>query len=173
MKDLEEIRGRCRMVDGHWIWGGALRPDGRANIWAPNYTHGGRMETQAGPRAVWHANTGMPIPAGWRAYATCEGLACCNPAHIKCAPSANVYGRLARSGVLKGSATRILANRATNLARCRVDAATVAEIQASAETGVALAARLGLSMQVVSKARRGGYVVHGAATNPFAGLGAR
>ena len=170
MKNLEEIRGNCRMVDGHWLWGGSLRPDGRANIWAPDHTRGGVMGTQAGPRAVWHALTGEAIPAGWRAYSTCDEQTCCNPAHIACAPAAKVYARVARSGVLKGRANRILANRAINRKRATVDSADIAEIQASSETGVAIAARMGLSRQVVSKARRGEYRCLGAMANPFAGL---
>ena len=68
MKTLEEIRQRCVITDdGHWLWKGATRPDGRPNIWAPDYTRGG-MATQCGTRAVWHCSTEKAIPEGWRAY---------------------------------------------------------------------------------------------------------
>ena len=77
MKNLEEIRERCVITeDEHWLWRDALRPDGRPNIWAPDYTRGG-MQTQSGPRAVWHCSTGLPISAKWRAYGTCSEPTCC------------------------------------------------------------------------------------------------
>jgi len=172
MKDLEEIRGRCVITeDGHWLWRGSLRPDGRPNIWAPDYTRGG-MTVQSGPRAVTHCSTEQPIPAGWRAYGTCAETACCNPAHIACT-SEPAFGRwLAKTGIFKGKTKRILANRATARARSKLTPDLVREIQASPETGRALALRLGFGETLVSKARRGqSIVLRGAGM--FAGLGAR
>lgn len=171
MKDLEEIRGRCKLVDGHWLWDGSLRPDGRANIWAPDYTKGG-MSVQSGPRAVTHCSTGRPIPNGWRAYGTCEERACVNPAHVACT-SEEAFGRwLAKKGVYKGKAARILANRAIGRTRSHLTPDLIAEIQQSPETGVALSKRLNLLTSVVSRARRG-EVKCFAGTGVFTGLGAR
>lgn len=156
MRTLQDIQGRCVITeDGHWIWRGSLRPDGRANIYAPDYTHDGRMAVQSGPRAVWHCNTGKPIPAGWRAYGTCDEQACCNPAHVRCSTEADLGAWIARRGTLKGKTVRILANRATGRRIAKLSPALIAEIQASAESGVRLAKRLGLSTSTVSKARRG------------------
>ena len=171
MKNLEEIRGRCAMVDGHWLWRGSLRPDGRPNIWAPDYTRGG-MSVQCGPRAVTHCSTERPIPAGWRAFGTCDERTCCNPAHVKCTSEVAFGKEIAKSGIYKNQTSRILANRATALARSKLTPELVREIQASSETGVALAARLGFAKSLVSKARRGeSIVLRGAGM--FAGLGAR
>ena len=160
MRTIEEIMDRCVITDdGHWLWKGALRPDGRANIYAPNYTKGG-MTVQHGPRAVWHCHTGKPIPAGWRAYGICDEMKCCNPAHVRCTSDAEFGQWVRRTGKLKGQTARIFANRATLRKRSVVNPDLIFFIQTSDKTGVALAAELGLSKQVVSKARRGEYVIH-------------
>lgn len=170
MKTLEDIRQRCVIQDGHWLWRGSLRPDGRPNIWAPDYTKGG-MQTQCGPRAVWHCSTERPIPPNWRAYGTCDERTCCNPAHVRCTSEPD-YGRwLAEQGVYKGKTSRILANRAISRARSKLTPALIAEIQASPETGVALAARLNMGTSTISKARRGESLAFaGAGAGMFTGL---
>lgn len=172
MRTLEDIRERCVITeDGHWLWRGSLRPDGRPNIWAPDYTKGG-MSVQCGPRAVWHCSTGRPIPPNWRAYGTCEEKTCCNPACVACT-SEEAFGRwLAKSGKFKGQAKRILANRTTGRARSKLTPELIEEIQFSSETGVALAQRLGLGTSLVSKARRGEVKVF-QPLGMFSGLGAR
>lgn len=164
MKTLEEIRGRCVITeDGHWLWRGGLRVDGRPGIWAPDHTRGG-MQTQAGPRAVWHCSTGMPIPKGWRVYGACEEQTCCNPAHVRCTSETD-YGKwLVRTGLFKGKTRRILANRATARARSKLSPELIREIQSSAETGRALAVRLGLQETLISRARRGEVKVFQAAS---------
>ena len=169
MRTLDEIRGRCVIDDeGHWLWQGALNARGRPSIHAPDFTLGG-MRTQAGPRAVWHIKTGKAIPAGWRVFGTCDDPLCLNPRCMGCASSADLGARIAASGIYKGQAARILANRAINRARSLVDAALIAEIQASPETGVAVAQRLDLDPRLVSKARRG-ELRSFASAGPFAGL---
>ena len=172
MKDIEEIRGRCVVAeDGHWLWRGSCRPDGRPNIWAPDYTRGG-MQVQSGPRAVWHCITEAPIPANWRAYGTCSEPTCCNPAHVKCTSEADFGKWLARTGKFKGKTRRILANRAIGRARSKVTPGLILEIQASNETGRALARRLNLLETIVSRARRGEFAAFQSAS-PFTGLGER
>lgn len=171
MKDLEEIRGRCVLTeDGHWLWRGATRPDGRPNIYAPDYTYGD-MRTQCGTRAVWHCSTGRPIPNGWRAYGTCDEKLCCNPAHVDCASEEKFGKWIAERGNLKGVTARILANRATGRARSKLSPELIAEIQSSQETGLELSARLKISSSVISKARRGNAMAFRSAS-PFSGLGA-
>ena len=160
MKTLEEIRGRCVVTeDGHWLWRGALRADGRACIWAPDFTRGG-MQTQAGPRAVWHAHTGKPIPPHWRVYGTCGEQTCCNPAHVKCSSETD-YGKwLTSVGLFKGKTRRILANRAIGRARSKLTPELIQEIQSSTETGVALSLRLGLRTTLISRVKRGETKAH-------------
>ncbi|WP_019700411.1 hypothetical protein [Paracidovorax oryzae] len=172
MKTIEEIRGRCVITeDGHWLWKGTKRPDGRPNIWAPDYTHGGEMRTQCGTRTVWHCKTGRAVPAGWRCYGTCEEMSCCNPAHIRCTSEEDFGAWLQASGRYQGQIQRILANRAIGRARAAVTPEQIQYIQASAKTGVALALELGVSDSTVSKYRRGESIV--IPSGMFSGLGAR
>lgn len=169
MKTLEDIRGRCRIdADGHWIWTGAVRPNGRPTIHAPDYTKGG-MCAQCGPRAVWHCLTGRAIPPGHWVYGLCEEKLCLCPKCITCCTPDEFGHRLAESGAWKGKTNRILANRAIGRRRSRVTAELIAEIQASAETGLAIARRLNLSQTLVSKARTGQCTSH-AGGGLFAGL---
>lgn len=160
MKTLEEIRQRCVITeDGHWLWKGSTRPDGRPNIWAPDYTKGGQMRVQCGTRAVWHCATEKPIPKGWRAYGICEHKTCCNPKCVKCTSEAEFGAWLRRTGKYKGDVRRILANRATARSRSVLSPERIAYILASPKTGAELALDLGISEQTVSKARRGEAVV--------------
>lgn len=157
MRTLEEIKGRCVITeDGHWLWRGALRPDGRPNIYAPDYTiAGGAMRTQCGMRAVWHCIHREAVPAGYRVVGVCEEKTCCNPACIRCW-SEEAFGRwIRRSGAYKGQTKRILANRATSRGRSVLTPERIAYIQASPKLGYELAAELGISKSSVSKARRG------------------
>lgn len=161
MRTLEEIKGRCVVTeDGHWLWRGALRSDGRPNIYAPDYRRGGEMSTQNGYRAVWQCLHQKPVPQGCRVFGTCDEPTCCNPAHIRCASEKDFGQWVRRRGIYKGQTSRILANRAINRARSVVTPEMIAYIQASDKSGRALALELGVSDSVVSKARRGGYVAH-------------
>lgn len=170
MKNIEEIKGRCFITeDGHWLWRGAVRPSGRPNMVAPDYTRGG-MFTQCGTRAVWHCQHQKPLPKGWRVWGTCEELTCCNPAHVT-AGTPKAYGRWLRStDQLKGKTNRILANRAIGRKRSVVDPETIAYIQASPKTRAQIARELGISPAVAGKARRGEMTAFKSAS-PFAGLG--
>lgn len=157
MRTIKDIMGRCVITeDGHWLWKGALRPDGRPNISAPDYTRAnGDMRTQCGMRAVWHCVHQKPVPEGFRVYGTCDERACCLPGHIACTSEEDFGLWIQRKGIYKNQTSRILANRAIGRARAKLTADLIAEIQASLETGEVLATRLGLSTSTVSKARRG------------------
>ena len=174
MRTIEEVKGRCFVTDdGHWLWRGSVRPDGRPNIYAPDYsTKGGEMSTQAGPRAVWHMHTGKAIPHGRRAYVVCEHPTCCNPACIRCTGE-HERGRFARRiGRHKNSTRHIAANRAIGAKRAKLNAEQVLYVQTSTKKGIELAAELGVSRTTVSKLRRGGHIVtaSGSTANPFAAL---
>lgn len=174
MRTLEDVKGRCFITeDGHWLWRGALRPDGRANIYAPDFTRNdGEMVTQSGARAVWHIVNQKALPKGHRAYVTCAHPECCNPECIK-ATTSLMHGKFgSRMGRHKGSTKHIAANRAINAKRAKLTAEQVLYVQTSPKTGVALASELGVSTSQISKYRRGENVVTapGGAPNPFAGL---
>ena len=176
MRTLEEIKGRCFITeDGHWLWRGSVRPDGRPNIYAPDYSSKPGevvMTTQAGPRAVWHMHTGSAIPKTHRAYVTCGHPTCCNPECIRCTTE-HMRGQFARrSGRHKNSPRHIAANRAISAKRAKLTAEQVLYVQTSPKTGIELAAELGVGKSTISKLRRGQHVgtASGTTANPFAAL---
>lgn len=172
MRTLEEIKGRCVITeDGHWLWRGALRPDGRPNIYAPDYTRAeGDMRTQCGMRAVWHCVNQKAVPEGYRVYGSCDERACCNPAHIKCTSEVDYGAWLRRTGKFKGQTTRILANRAIGRQRAALTSEQITYVQTSEKTGIALAEELGVSTSILSKYRRGESIAVRAAGGMFSGL---
>ena len=174
MRTLEEVKGRCFVTDdGHWLWRGSVRPDGRANIYGPDYSaKGGAMATQAGPRAVWHMHTGQPIPDGHLAYVVCGNPTCCNPECIRCTTERSRGLFSQRSGRHKRNPNHLAANRAIGAKRAKLTAEQVLYVQTSTKTGLELAAELGVGKSTISKYRRGNNVVtaSGITFNPFAGL---
>lgn len=172
MRTLEEIKGRCVITDdGHWLWRGSLRRDGRPNIYAPDFTRaGGGLATQCGLRAVWHCVHQKPVPQGYRVYGACAEKACCNPAHIRCTSEVDYGAWLQRTGAFKGKTARILANRAINRHRAALTPEQIVYVQTSPKTGVALAEELGVSTSVLSKYRRGESIAVRADGGLFSGL---
>ena len=168
---LADVRGRCHIDDeGHWLWGGATS-DGYPRIWAPEYTlHAGAMRTQTGRRAVYHLKVGKAIPKGWRVFSTCGERLCLNPEHSVCEAVAKRGAKVAASGKLKGVIARIVANRATNQRRSKLTAEMVETIRTSKATGLALAAQLGISHQLISRIRRGRPTAFDAVGGIFTGL---
>jgi hypothetical protein len=169
IRTLNDIRDRCRVVDGHWIWVGAVSK-GQARVWAPDITNGGEMRSQPGPRAVWHAKTGEPIPKGMRVFCNCSEPRCINPEHIVCRTPEEQGGHVAASGKLKGLLTKIVANRKINQKRSKVTPEALDLILYSDLTGQEVSAETGICRSTISRIRRG---ESGIVSNPFAGLGAR
>lgn len=175
MKTVEEIQGGCRIneITDCWVWAGAV-DRGAPKVRAPDYTrHEGRMVMQNGRRAVWHMLNEKPVPPGMRIYGTCDCAICVNPEHIKCGTAKEWGKHCAASNRLKGDIKRVAKSRETGRARSVVNAEVIREIQQSPETGRQLAARLGISVQTVSKSRRGLLTSFQSIGNPFVGLGAR
>jgi hypothetical protein len=169
---LDDIKDRCHIDDdGHWIWKGALSDGKWPRIWAPDHTkEGSPMATQTGRRAVWHVSTGKAIPTRWRVFGTCEVDRCLNPAHMKCGTTEAWGAQLQKSGIYAGSIRRQAAARQTGRKRSVLTPETYMEIMGSNETGRALAARLEVSEQTVSKVRNGHLVCFDAAGGLFTGL---
>lgn len=152
---LDDIKARCVEQDGCWLWRGAMT-NGFPKIFAPDHTnHAGEKTSQPGKRAVWHVKTGKAIPKGWRVFGTCGNKACCSPQHINCQPEKEWGRQIAESGAWKGDMRRIIANRVHSRARTKLTPELIQEITTSRETGAAVARRLNLSKQTVSKARQG------------------
>lgn len=174
MTHLARIKDRCRIDEFTecWLWTGGKSEGKHPRVYAPDYTAcEGEMNTQTGMRAVWHAHTGKPIPKGWRVYhAMCKTHECLNPDHLACGPTSAWGKNLAAGGTWKGQPARIQANRAIGRARSVIKPGMALEIQQSDESGIAIAARLGISDAVVSNVRRGKLKAVLASGNPFAAL---
>lgn len=152
---LSDIRDRCHIEDGHWIWRGAVSAGG-PNIWAPDFTRlDGKKVSQRGPRAVWHVKTGKAIPNGWRVFKTCDEPMCVNPAHVECKPCVEWGKEMAESGRWKGNVRRIAASRATGRARSSLDAEKVMQVLSSDKSGLQLAKELGACRNAISRLRTG------------------
>lgn len=163
-RTIKEIKDRCEVEDGHWLWTGALSA-GLPNIYAPDHTSGG-MRSQRGARAVWHIKTGKAVPEGHRVFNTCREPLCVNPAHVECMPCSEWGEQVAQSGRWKGNAKRIAANRRTGRARSHLDPEKITRILVSDKTGNALAAELGACRSSISRVRAG----HPNAFTPVGGL---
>ncbi len=170
--NLEIIKNRCRVDDdGHWIWQGALSNGKWPRIFAPNLAKPGwPMETQTGRRAVWQMHTGMAIPDGWRVYGTCEYDQCLNPNCMKCGPASDWGQQLRVTQKYKGRANRQAASRSVGRRRSVLTEESYMEVLTSNESGRALARRLQVSEQTVSKARNGELVCFQPVGGLFSGL---
>ena len=153
-KTMKDIRDRCRMVDGHWLWAGALS-EGWPRVAAPEFTrHDGKQVSQHGRRAVWHIKTQAPIPQGWRVFGTCEERCCLNPDHLKCMPVADRGREVADSGKLRGNLKRVAAVRTAARKRSHLTLELIDLILTSPKTGRALTKETGLGRTVISKVRQ-------------------
>lgn len=170
---LQRIKDGCHIdeLTGCWIWKGAMSANRYPRVHAPDHGQGGAKRVQTGARAVWQAHTGKSIPPGHRVYHhKCQHEACLNPAHLACGPTGDWGRTVSQSNQWKGQPKRISANRAIGRKRSVVSLQTLQDIQASEETGRALALRLGLNESIVSKAKRGQLTSLQVLANPFAGL---
>jgi hypothetical protein len=169
IRTLADIRDRCCVVDGHWMWKGAFSKGqgGQTRIWAPDYTRGGVMYSQPGPRAVWHAKTGSAIPEGNRIFRTCCEVRCVNPDHVACQHVAERGKQIADSGKWKGVPARIVANRTTTQKRSTVTGEALELILKSDLVAREITALTGVGRTTISRLRRGDSPI---ATGIFAGL---
>lgn len=169
---LDDVNQRCH-VDADtecWHWRGALSDGKWPRIHAPNLSKPGEpMEVQTGRRAVWQLHTGRAIPKGHRVYGTCRSDDCLNPKHMACGSTTEWGQHKSKTGIHKTVTHRIGA-RKTGKARSVLTQETYAEVVQSTEPGIHIAKRLGVSMQTVSKARRGELLSFLPIGNPFSGL---
>ncbi|MFP5467912.1 MAG: hypothetical protein ACLGG8_10365 [Gammaproteobacteria bacterium] len=174
MKTVDDIKGRCVVdtITGCWIWRGAVSREGQARIWQYDF-NAEKMAALPGKKAMWYAVNQKPLPEGWRVYGTCNCQACMNWEHIKAGTTEQWGQHMSASGIHKGNMARTVAARRTGVKRSVMTAETLHEVLTSKETGRALARRLGISEQTVSKARTGRLIAFSPIASPFAGLGAR
>lgn len=145
---------------GCWLWRGNKGPAGRPLIYT--FCHDeGRKRIMSGPTAVWQI-AHREGTAGRTPYRTCRSMACVCPAHVAIANTRReMHGAIARLGILKGRpsgavrAATLRANRDHPNVQKAVPDHLVAEMlrTVGTETGVVVAARLGLSPRTVCKYR--------------------
>ena len=168
--NLEDIRQKCVMRDGHWLFRGAMSAGKWPRIWGPDLSKGGVMHAQVGRRLVWQLLTKQAIPEGHRVWGTCAESNCLAPIHCACGTTAQWGAYMTESGKHKESVPRKIARIAIARKRTSLTADQILEVQLSSETGLALAARLGVGKSVISKARRGEYLIARQAGGVFTGL---
>lgn len=167
----DDLKDRCRINDeGCWLWAGA-KSKGVPRIWAPDHTkHGGEKHTQTGRRAMWHVNTGKPIPNGWRVFGTCEEATCINPDHMVCRPVAEQGAKVAKSGKLRGNVRKIAASRATGRKRSHLTPDLISIIRTSPKSGLQLEREMGIDHRTISKVRTGKATAFAPVGGIFSGL---
>lgn len=183
MTPIERIKGRCTVdeITGCWIWKGATSNSNGGKFRQPrvhseDYTvdpSGQTKKTQTGNRAAWHAHTGKPIAPGHRVFkaACCTNGLRINPAHLQCGSTAEWGRSVAGKGIWRGVTERINANRLIGRKHAALTPEQVREIHASDDKGIDLADRLGVSAQIVSRARNQHMAyVRQAVGNPWGGL---
>ena len=103
---------------------------------------------------------------------TCSTPLCVNPEHIQAVTRQQIAADLGKQGVMGGLVRSASIQRTKRLIGItRLTPMDVHRIRTSNETGVALAAALGVSQAHVSKVRL--HKAHRDYSSPFAGLGAR
>lgn len=165
IRTLEHLKDRC-YVDPDtacWHWKGALS-DGYPHVWM-TCPETGKQGSRSGTRAALLLS-GRPIPKGHIAYRRCDHLDCVNPAHISTGTKKEWGKWVQKTGKQKGNLQRTAANTANaRRTRAKLSVEIVREIRSSNESGVALAARLGVCSQTISRVRTGRAWVDQVATN--------
>ncbi len=157
---LADLRSRCDIDadTGCWRWRGAAqlragymgstRREPRIRI------HGTNLTTSI-PRVAWML-AGKMAPGGiWTAWRVCDCDLCCNPEHLSAGSKAD-WGRwIAATGRWAGKPDRQARARRAGRSRSAVTRELAQWIQDSSQTGVELAAVLGISAATISRVRRG------------------
>lgn len=161
---IEDLKARSVVdpVTHCWHWQGARAVDGTPRIWTFDHERG-EKRAMSGPKAVWNVAHGEPR-AGCLVFRRCGSTDCVNPVHHgQARDKAEIGLHIRRAGWRKGTH---VAERAANLVRAREAAGIVrtpdeivkAIIEAPlSEPGSSVAARLGVTHQVVSRYRRQAY----------------
>ena len=160
---LEWLQARVKEDDtcGCWIWKGATTAydQPQASLRRPD----GSRKTVLVRRMVWEMKSGRKLRKDNWAATTCDTHGCVHPDHVTVRT---------RSKAMRG-AVRTLAQKANMAAGRRKNSKfdidkLLAEIEASAESNVKLAARLGCHHSYVAKIRNGEALRN--YSSPFAGL---
>lgn len=153
---LADLRERCYVDDGTgcWHWRMSKTKDGKPRVHLP--LKGEPRANMLGRRAALFLSTGELLPSNFRVWAAamCHSNDCCNPAHCV-SGTAKQWGAWAReSGMLKTPAKQAAAARQARKNR-HLNDEQVAMVLASEGPGKEVAAKFGVSRQLVSDLRLG------------------
>lgn len=159
---VADLKARC-VVDAltHcWLWKGAMSG---SQIKIHTFDHRvGEKRTLSGPTALWNVAHGEAPPSWSRPRMRCLNSRCANPAHVVLFPDLKAWGRMvAHSGRWKGVNVESklgnleLARRARGVESTPPELVRAVREAPPEETGLSVAARLGLSSSVVSRIRCG------------------
>lgn len=155
---MARIRSNCTEDADCWIWQRYCDPH-QMPILSINHM------PMAVRRAVWIVKHGE-VQDGFEIVHTCGRTRCVNPAHLESITMAERRKRLGEAARGRASVAMVKTHRAMG----KLDMEKAREIRSSDETGQVLAAKFGVTPQLVSLVRRG---KSWAEPSPFSGLGAR
>jgi hypothetical protein len=153
IKTLADLRGRCVIDGGCWIWRMAASNGKEPRAWYVD-PDTGKGRAWIGARLALRLATGID-PVGNVYRPICMDAKCINPDHLKTGTRAEVGAWWAGTGKLKGNPRVIAANTVTGRKYSKLTLADAALIRKSDETGIALAMQLGVNQTLVSAIRLG------------------
>lgn len=156
--ELEDIRLRCVMCDGCWIWKGALstrkNEGGRPSV---SIVVDGKRQSMQGRRAAL-LMAGVKLKPGYVVVANkkCQDPLCVNPAHAEAISSSEHRTRIALASSWKTHKDKVIRGRKRREALAKLSPDQVAEIKARpTERSDALAAEFGVSRNAINDIRSG------------------
>lgn len=158
IRTLADLKLRCYLdPDSHcWEWRGAVQTRSTGaqepRVWLADER---RCETI--PRASWLLS-GKPVPSGrWCCWRRCRNDKCGNPAHLMVGTKAQWGEWAAGLGYLQGRPERSIINRRIKAqsGQTKLTMELAEWARESPQTGRDVAAALGVSESVVSRARLG------------------
>ena len=157
VRKLEDLRLRCRVDQdtGCWHFGGKehRRQAGKVDprVWLAD-----RRSAVTVAKAGWLL-AGKPLKLGEIVWPRCRTHCCGNPSHLMAGTKAQWGAWAQAQGYMRGRPERAAINRRIKLetGQCALTMELAAWIRESTQTGREIAQVLGVSEQVVSRARLG------------------
>lgn len=148
IQTAQDLRDRCFVDgDGCWHWRGAMSRDDSPAVWIPVLGCAGSLSMLTGL-----LKTGKRTGKNDCWYPTCPTPNCANPAHRK------LMTRSAMMKIVRAISDplhRAKVTRGKRAASKVMNMGKADEIRASDEMGTELSKRLGVSVSIVSRVRRG------------------
>lgn len=159
---IADIKARCKvdLATRCWNWQAAMS-GGQIKMHVFDHRVG-EKRTLSGPTAIWNVAHDEAPPRWSVVRMTCFNSQCANPAHVRAFQSIKAWGRsVEATGRWKGNnqtTRRENLRAAWKASGIKITPPEVVQAVREApptETGIAIAARLGLTKSIVSRIRRG------------------